>query len=65
MRTATDYEHAVKSAITLGVDTDTTACNTSGLAGLVLDMMASLKDGVIAFLKRILPKDCLRSYLML
>ena len=35
MKTAPDYEHAVKAAIALGDDTDTTACITGGLAGIV------------------------------
>ena len=35
MKTASDYEQAVKAAIALGDDTDTTACITGGLAGLV------------------------------
>lgn len=34
MRQASTYEEAVKSAIALGDDTDTTACITGGLAGI-------------------------------
>ncbi len=35
MRVATSYEQAVKQAIMLGDDTDTTACVTGGLAGIL------------------------------
>ena len=35
MQRATNYEDAVKQAIQLGDDTDTTACVTGGLAGIV------------------------------
>lgn len=35
MKQATSYEEAVKSAIALGADTDTTACITGGLAGIM------------------------------
>ena len=34
MKTAASYEEAVKQAIALGDDTDTTACITGGLAGV-------------------------------
>lgn len=34
MKTAASYEGAVKQAIALGNDTDTTACITGGLAGV-------------------------------
>ncbi|WP_295154771.1 ADP-ribosylglycohydrolase family protein [uncultured Ruminococcus sp.] len=34
MREAADYEEAVKRAVALGDDTDTTACITGGLAGI-------------------------------
>ncbi len=35
MKVASSYEEAVKRAIILGDDTDTTACVTGGLAGIV------------------------------
>lgn len=35
MKHATTYEEAVKQAIMLGDDTDTTACVTGGLAGIL------------------------------
>ena len=34
MKTAASYEEAVKQAIALGDDTDTTACITGGIAGV-------------------------------
>ncbi len=48
---AADYEDAVKHAIMLGNDTDTTACVTGGLAGILFGFSSipkrwfdSLKD---------------------
>ena len=35
MKRASSYEDAVKQAVALGDDTDTTACITGGLAGIV------------------------------
>ncbi|MNP25890.1 ADP-ribosylglycohydrolase [compost metagenome] len=34
LQTCTSYEDAVKRAVALGNDTDTTACITGGLAGI-------------------------------
>ena len=65
MKRATSYEEAVKQAILLGDDTDTTACVTGGLAGIVFgfqnipsrwyDVLKG-KEGVTALLQALFKK---------
>ena len=65
MKRATSYEEAVKQAILLGDDTDTTACVTGGLAGILFGFQnipirwydaLKGKEGVTALLQALFKK---------
>lgn len=59
MKTAPDYEHAVKAAIALGDDTDTTACITGGLAGIVFGYDSIPKRWRDSLLEKDIPEGLL------